>query len=194
MKRRSIFALPLSSLLAALLLPGQPSVANSTGPLASAAKGGHIVLIRHAYAPGTGDPSNFRIGDCSTQRNLDASGRQQARRIGARLRQAFRDPVPVYSSQWCRCLETAGLLGLGPVEELPALNSFYDRPGEEKARMTALRRWLASRSLERPLILVTHQVTITALSGIFPASGEAVVLRRLAPGGWKAVGTVKADR
>jgi len=87
--------------------------------------GGHILMIRHAYAPGSGDPANFKIGDCATQRNLDDRGRSQARAIGDWLRSKGIKDAKIYSSQWCRCLETATLLGLGPVAELPALDSFY---------------------------------------------------------------------
>lgn len=88
--------------------------------------GRHILMIRHALAPGTGDPANFKIGDCSTQRNLDVRGREQARDIGNWLRSNGITSARMYSSQWCRCLETAGLIDLGPVEELPALNSFFE--------------------------------------------------------------------
>ena len=77
--------------------------------------GGHILMIRHALAPGTGDPANFRIGDCSTQRNLDDRGRKQARAIGDWLRSKSITSARVYSSQWCRCLETAERLEMGSV-------------------------------------------------------------------------------
>lgn len=169
-------------------------VSHASEALQTASKGGHIVLIRHAYAPGTGDPADFRIGDCATQRNLDGRGRRQAQRIGTRLRKAGLEGAEVYSSQWCRCLDTAKLLGLGPVRELPALNSFFGRPAEEKPRMAALRSWLAQQKLDRPVVLVTHQVTITAFSGVFPSSGEVVVMRRMGPGKWKVAGTVETAR
>ena len=87
--------------------------------------GGYILMIRHALAPGTGDPVNFKIGDCSTQRNLDDRGRAQARSIGERLRSSGIAKARVYSSQWCRCLETAELINLGSATPLPALNSFF---------------------------------------------------------------------
>lgn len=138
----------------------------------------HVILLRHARAPGTGDPPNFRLGDCSTQRNLSAEGRKQAARIGKQLRAAGLSETTVYSSQWCRCLETARLLGVGPVVELPALNSFFQSPEMEQKHDRALRAWIASADLARPLVLVTHQVNITALTGIVPAEGEVLVLRR----------------
>jgi broad specificity phosphatase PhoE len=141
-------------------------------------KADHMVVLRHARAPGTGDPPNFRLGDCSTQRNLSDAGRQQAARIGRRLREAGLAETKVYSSQWCRCLETARELAVGPVVELPPLNSFFEASDRERGQTEALRAWIASANLSRPVVLVTHQVNITALTGIFPAEGEILILRR----------------
>jgi phosphohistidine phosphatase SixA len=138
----------------------------------------HVIIMRHAAAPGFGDPPNFRLGDCSTQRNLSADGRRQAARIGARLRAAGLAETTVYSSQWCRCLETARELAVGPVVELPALNSFFSFPGWKSDQTRALQAWIAAVELSRPLVLVTHQVNITALTGIFPAEGEVLILKR----------------
>ena len=139
---------------------------------------GLIVLMRHAEAPGTGDPPGFRLGDCETQRNLDDRGRAQARRMGERLRELGIRQARILSSQWCRCLETARLLGLGPVEELPALNSFFGRPEEQATKVAAVKTFLADLTSDgTPVVLVTHQVTVTALTGIYPASGEALLLR-----------------
>jgi broad specificity phosphatase PhoE len=141
-------------------------------------KADHVILLRHARAPGTGDPPNFRLGDCSTQRNLSQEGRDQAARIGVRLRAAGLATTAAYSSQWCRCLETARNLGVGPVVELPALNSFFQSPEVEQKHTRSMRAWIASADLGRPVVLVTHQVNITALTGIVPAEGEILILRR----------------
>lgn len=146
----------------------------------------HVIFLRHTRAPGTGDPPNFRLGDCSTQRNLSDEGRAQASRIGKRLREAGLAETAVYSSQWCRCLETARRPAVGPVAELPALNSFFQSPGEEDSHTWALRAWIGSADLARPVVLVTQQVSITALTGIVPAEGEVLVLRR-EPGGLSVV-------
>jgi broad specificity phosphatase PhoE len=135
---------------------------------------GQVLLLRHAEAPGIGDPDDFRLDDCSTQRNLSPAGREQAATIGRRLREPGVG-ARVYSSQWCRCLETARLLGLGPVTPLPALNSFFGRPAEREPRLAALRAFLAQAPRDRLLVLVTHQVTVTALTGVYPGSGEAVL-------------------
>ena len=131
-------------------------------------------------APGTGDPPEFRIGDCETQRNLDDEGRAQARRFGERLRKAgVEKEAAVYSSQWCRCMETAELLGLGPVRELPALNSFFQRPQDRAGNLAALEEFIKrlGKGTDRPVILVTHQVTISAMTGGWVESGEAKVFR-----------------
>ena len=112
--------------------------------------GGHVLMIRHAYAPGTGDPAHFKIGDCSTQRNLDDRGRSQARTIGDWLRSKGIKVANVYSSQWCRCLETAALLNFGSVTELPALNSFYELPQNREPNIRALRSFIAN--LTQPAI------------------------------------------
>ncbi len=141
-------------------------------------KADHVIVLRHARAPGTGDPAEFRLGDCTTQRNLSEEGRKQAARIGTRLRAAGLAETTVYSSQWCRCLETARGLAVGPVVELPALNSFFQSSDQEEKHTRALRAWIAAADLGRPVVLVTHQVNITALTGIFPAEGEILVLRR----------------
>jgi phosphohistidine phosphatase SixA len=153
--------------------------------------GGYVLMLRHASAPGVGDPENFELGDCATQRNLSNEGRAQARRFGERLRAQGVAAAEVYSSQWCRCLETAELLDLGPVRGLPALNSFFSRPDERDAKLTALRRFLADLGEDSPpVILVTHQVTISAITSRNTASGEAIVLAVDGTGRPPAVGTI----
>lgn len=155
--------------------------------------GGHVALLRHAIAPGTGDPPEFMLDDCSTQRNLSDGGREQAMRIGARFRENGIPAARVYSSQWCRCLETARLLGLGPVEELPVLNSFFRRFERRAQQTRALEAWLAGRDVEDVVVLVTHQVNITALTGVYPASGELVVIRHSDDGDISVLGTLETD-
>ncbi len=151
---------------------------------------GAVALLRHADAPGTGDPAGFALGDCATQRNLGDAGRAQARAIGARLRRAG-VRARVFSSAWCRTRETADLLGLGPVTLLPALNSFFQDSAAGPAQTEALRRFIADWT-GGPLILVTHQVNITALTGVYPRSGELVLLRR-GPDGVRAEGRVQTS-
>jgi len=155
--------------------------------------GGHVVLLRHALAPGTGDPPGFRLGDCQTQRNLSMQGREQATRIGELFRNHGMQTARVFSSQWCRCLETARLLDLGPVEERPVLNSFFNDFSRRDPQTGELRGWLDELPLSEPVVLVTHQVNITALTGVYPASGELVIVRRGENGNLDVIGTVETD-
>ena len=139
--------------------------------------GGHIALMRHAIAPGSDDPPDFRLGACSTQRNLSAGGRDQAVAVGERLREHGLTEARIGSSQWCRCLDTARLLSLGDVEELPFLNSLINYPGRS-ARMTEdLRDWILQQDLGEPTILVTHQVNIQWLLGMPVEEGEILVVQ-----------------
>ncbi|MBO6521113.1 MAG: histidine phosphatase family protein [Rhodospirillales bacterium] len=147
--------------------------------------------MRHATAPGTGDPDNFKIGDCSTQRNLNNAGAKEAQAIGRAIKAGGIKSAKIYSSQWCRCLDTASQLNLGPVTELPALNSFYQRYDTKMVNMRALRRFIAenARSSE-PIILVTHQVTISALTGQFTRQGETIIFRHIGGGEVEVVGSI----
>ena len=138
---------------------------------------GHILMIRHALAPGSGDPPDFKIGDCSTQRNLDDSGRTQAQSIGIWLRTKGIKSARIYSSQWCRCIETANLIDLGPVQELAALNSFYEKTEDREPNLQALNQFISHQPADGKLIiLVTHFVTIEAIAGTSVSSGEGVLL------------------
>lgn len=168
--RRAVFVVPM-------VLAAGPGRAEASA-LALLGRGGHVGIMRHAIAPGGGDPPGLRLDDCATQRNLNEEGRAQAVRIGARLREAGIARARVLTSQWCRTRETAALLGFGAPKDLPILNSFFGDRGSGPAQTDALRAWLAADALDVPTLLVTHQVNITALTGVFPASGELLVLHR----------------
>lgn len=154
-----------------LMLPGA-ALANDWEALDTP---GAFAIMRHALAPGTGDPANLTVGDCSTQRNLSQQGRDQATRIG----QAFQDRGHAFdivlTSQWCRCRDTAELLTLGPVEEVPAFNSFFQDFSTRDSQTAEALTFLADRS-DRPFI-VTHQVNIRALTGQTTRSGEVLIVR-----------------
>lgn len=138
----------------------------------------HFAMIRHANAPGTGDPLNFKIGDCKTQRNLSEAGKSQAEAIGKKLRSKIGAEFFVYTSQWCRCKDTAKLLGGRPAIELPVLNSFFQNPAVSSQQTRELKVWLKDNlSKQVPLVLVTHQVNITELTGVFPSEGEILILK-----------------
>jgi phosphohistidine phosphatase SixA len=176
----------------ALLLAAAPARADEA-LWTALAEGGHVALMRHAHAPGTGDPDDFRLDDCSTQRNLDQTGREQARGTGDAFRQHGVIVGQIFSSQWCRCLETAKLLALGEVYPFPPLNSFFGDRERGPKQTAALRALLANTDAEGPsLVMVTHQVNITALTGIFPGSGEIVVLRLGGPDIFETIGSIAA--
>ena len=180
-------------LLAMLMACGATAATDEAALHHALRSGGHVLIMRHAIAPGVGDPDRFKLGDCSTQRNLSQDGRDQARRLGARLRALGLSNARVYTSQWCRASETAQLLKLGEVAELPLLNSFFAHPDRNDAQTQALRQWLRRQDSSRHLVLVTHQVNITALTGVYPASGEVVVVRTSADGALRTVGSLRTD-
>ncbi|WP_374450248.1 histidine phosphatase family protein [Stella sp.] len=162
----------LATLLAASAARASPDAA-----WAALADGSGIALVRHATAPGAGDPPGFRLDDCTTQRNLSDAGRAEARRLGAAFRQRGIAVGRVLSSRWCRSLETARLAFGDAVAPEPALDSFFADRSAGDARTAAARRLIAGRSPGRPLVMVTHHVNIIALAGIAPQSGEMIVVR-----------------
>ena len=152
--------------------------ANENTALQQMRDGGAVLLIRHALAPGIGDPEEFKLDDCSTQRNLDAQGRAQAKAMGDWLRAREITNVKLYSSQWCRCLETARLMNLGNVTPLPALNSFFERPADREPNLSALRKFIRENTKPGELIImVTHQVTISAITDKWTDSGHGKLVR-----------------
>lgn len=180
--------------LALLLAPGPGSADEADVAWAALRQDGHVALLRHASAPGTGDPPGFRLEDCATQRNLSPEGRSEAEEIGGGFRSYGVRVDVVYSSEWCRCLETAQLLDLGDVVPLPPLNSFLGQPEQEGPQMAALRAWIAEHSPRGAVVLVTHQVVVTSLTGIVPASGEIVVARPRADGRLDVIGRIPPPR
>ena len=152
---------------------------NQTEKLTSLMKGnGYLLMIRHAKAPGFGDPSNIKIGDCSTQRNLNNEGKLQATKTGEVLKQNNIQASAIFSSQWCRCLETAKLLDMGEVKELSSLNSFFEKTQNKEPNLKALKSFINSQDTNKKLIImVTHQVTISAISGEYVSSGDGILLK-----------------
>lgn len=140
-------------------------------------RGGVVLAMRHALAPGTFDPPGFRLDDCRTQRNLDEEGREQARRIGAWFRAQALRPARVRSSPWCRCLETASL-AFGRGERWMALASPARSDAQERAqRLQELRRALAAVPAGRFEAWVTHQFVLQDLAASSVTSAEALVLQ-----------------
>jgi len=192
MERRTLIKLAVE---ACLDLPSAslagPAKANEA-LWAALREGRAFAMMRHALAPGTGDPANFDVNDCTTQRNLSVEGREQARRAG----DAFRDNgillADVKTSAWCRCRDTASLMNLGTPEVLEPLNSFFQNRGQRDPQTQALKQWLAERSGSGPLLLVTHQVNISALTGEGTRSGEVLVIR-LDGGAVEVLGSILID-
>ena len=181
----------ISKLFIALLIfiAAAGASADQTEVIDRLKSGGHILMIRHALAPGNGDPPDFKIGDCSTQRNLDENGRFQARSIGDWLRIKEIKSARVYSSQWCRCLETARLIDLGPVQELAALNSFYEKVEDREPNLRALNQFISQQPVDGQLIVfVTHFVTISAIAEAGVLSGEGVLLELQKDAPYRVVG------
>ena len=180
MNRRTFLATIAGGLLAAPLaiwLLGVPGMAAADPQEAWAAlvKGGHVALIRHGNAPPGygGDPPGFKIDDCATQRHLDEKGRAQGRALGEAFRRHGVHPDKILSSSWCRCLETARLMALGPVDSRLAVAA-SDRSPE---RLAALRQLLAGWRGPGTLVVVTHALTVQGLVGILPGQAETVVVR-----------------
>jgi phosphohistidine phosphatase SixA len=164
-------------ILVLFLLSGiVPALATEAG-WAALREGGKVVLLRHADALGTGDPANFELEDCSTQRNLSDRGRQQARRIGA-LFAARAAPVErVLSSRYCRALETARLaFGDQLLEPFPALDVLSTDPETEAEQIETVIERIRQYSGTGNLVMVTHPSNMAALTGISPRGAEAFIV------------------
>jgi phosphohistidine phosphatase SixA len=141
-------------------------------------EGGHVVLLRHAYATAAGDPANVAVDDCSTQRPLSERGRQQARKMGALFSARAERTEKVLTSQFCRCTETAALAFRGSTTE--TLTALDPLPEDETARKTQLddiKKVIAGWQGSGNLVLITHLANIQALTGGSAREGEAVIVR-----------------
>ena len=134
----------------------------------------NVFFLRHALAPGYGDPPDFNIDNCKTQRNLSTEGKDQATFIGTDLKNIGISFDEIYSSEWCRCIETASLLSLGDVSTFPGLNSFFQDHYDREETLGKLMKQLKSLDKNSRVLMVTHQVVISAITGINVSSGEAV--------------------
>ena len=138
--------------------------------------GDKIIMIRHALAPGRGDPKGFKIDDCSTQRNLDQAGIVQSRMIGQSFKKIGIKFSKVYSSFWCRCIDTALNMKVGKFETHDGLNSFYEGYANRKITLKKLNNLIMSfDKSDGPYLLVTHYVNILAFTGLSTSSGGMVV-------------------
>jgi phosphohistidine phosphatase SixA len=163
--------------LSLLLSGAQPALA---GLLEDLTDGQHVLLMRHADAPGVGDPASYKLDQCATQRNLGEVGRQQSVLIGRWLSSQGVTNPKLFSSAWCRCVDTGRLLALGSVTVEPSLNSFFDDMSLATSQTASLQRFITA-SLKahpkQPLILVTHHVNIQSLTGRVVSVGDMVLVR-----------------
>lgn len=190
--RRIVLA--IVAILLGICIAADSAGAGQTEAWSALRAGGHVALMRHADAPGGfGDPPGFKVEDCATQRNLSAKGRADARKIGARLKSEGIVLNTILSSPWCRCIDTATLLELGPVKTEPTFGNVVvlrdQREALTSGARTVIDRWTDSGIL----LVVTHGANIQALTGIQPASGEIVVVRGGSGGGREAVGRLMLD-
>jgi phosphohistidine phosphatase SixA len=169
-------------MLLMMLCLSTAAVANLVSPMTD---GQHILFMRHADAPGFSDPAGYRLDQCSTQRNLGAIGKKQAEQTGQWLSQQGIEHAKVFSSPWCRCMDTASLLKKGPVVIEKALGSFFGNMNLASQQTEALRQ-LVQASLKQfpkmPIIMVSHHVNIEAFTGVVLGSGD-MVLVKIGPNG-----------
>ena len=180
----------LQTLLAASALPTVSSNAQSPPDVAALLRaGGCVLMLRHAQTEaGFGDPPNFQLGQCSTQRNLSDEGRAQSKRIGQWFASRKLLANSVQSSAWCRCKDTA-TIAFGRFDLLTALNSTFDNSNSQAAQTEALRERLKGIRAGQFEVWVTHQVNISAMTGEGPAMGEGFVVK---PGSGSSRGQVMA--
>ena len=156
-----------------------------------ARKGNKVILIRHALAPGSGDPAGFKIGDCKTQRNLNKAGIEQSKKIG-KIFKGNKIPIDiVLSSEWCRCKDTA-FHAFGKFKEFSALNSTFSTTynKNEPRQIKEIEKYLMNWEGEgKNLILVTHYSVITAITNAAPSSGEIVISNK----NLNVIGTIKTN-
>ena len=152
--------------------------------------GEKIIFIRHAYAPGNGDPDNFNLNNCSTQRNLSESGKVQAKNIGKFFEKNQIEFDRVLSSEWCRCKETA-ILAFKNFETKIFLNSFYSFEFSENKnkQILDLKKYVKKFESKKNLILVTHYVVISEVLNYLPSSGEIVISDK----DFKMIGSIKIN-
>ena len=138
--------------------------------------GGKLIFIRHAYAPGNGDPAGFNLNDCSTQRNLSEDGRKQAQSIGEFFKKNKIEIDKVLSSEWCRCKDTAKI-AFKNYSTNSFLNSFYSSKFSKNKdkQILAFNNYIKNFRSKKNLILVTHYVFISEVLNYGPSSGEIVV-------------------
>jgi phosphohistidine phosphatase SixA len=181
----------ITALLISLL--GQSAMANELAiwdKLQGTNPKGYVLLLRHTIAPGVGDPENFKLNDCSTQRNLSQLGREDAKAVGDWLERRDIKISRVESSRWCRAKETAQLLGIGRVRLNANLDSLFESQDPANAIQTVrVKKQIVDwRNKSGLLVLVGHFVNIGAVAGVGVGSGEGVLVKADSKGKITVVG------
>ena len=135
----------------------------------------NVVFLRHSIAPGFGDPKNFKIDDCSTQRNLSKTGILQARSIGKFFIENNIEFSEILSSQWCRCKDTINEMNIGNWKTFPGLNSFFQNFSKKQIVLPLLYDKLKNVKNDELILLVTHQIVISEITNVSPPSGDIVI-------------------
>ena len=180
---------------AVLVLLSGSAAADEGAAIEALREGNLVALMRHAEAPGpVGDPPNFKLEDCSTQRNLSDEGRATARRVGAALKRNGARIARVLSSPWCRCLDTARLMDVGSVEVSRAFRNSFVLGKERESIAREARAVISGWKGPGTLLVVTHGDTIASLVAINPAEGEILLVASEPNGQLRLVGRLPARR
>ena len=135
----------------------------------------NIIFLRHSIAPGFGDPDYFNLNHCSTQRNLDEEGISQSKNIGKFFKSNNIKFSEVLSSEWCRCKDTVNEMKIGKWKTFSGLNSFFQGYSNKDEVLNKLNKKLSSTTNDELVLMVTHQVVISNITGIAPPSGGIVI-------------------
>jgi phosphohistidine phosphatase SixA len=173
-----VHAIQFALFIAFMLAGGAANAADDSASAWTALRAdGYVALIRHASAPGpAGDPADYKLDDCTTQRNLSEQGREQARSLGERFRSQRAKVGKIVSSQWCRCRQTAELMNMGPVEVAPTFNNAFVLNAMRDELTAGARATIAAWRGPGTLVVVTHGQNIMAMLGVHPREGEVIVV------------------
>jgi phosphohistidine phosphatase SixA len=177
LKCRMVHAIQFALFIAFMLASGAANAADESAAWNALRADGNVALIRHASAPGpAGDPADYRLDDCATQRNLSEQGRTEARTLGERFRTQRVKVGKIVSSEWCRCRQTAELMNIGPVEVAPTFNNAFVLNVMRDALTAGARSTIGAWRGPGTMVVVTHGQNIMAMLGIHPREGEVIVV------------------
>ena len=174
---RMVRAIQFALFIAFVLAIGAANATDESAAWNALRADGYVALIRHASAPGpAGDPADYKLDDCATQRNLSEQGRAEARALGERFRTQRVKVGKIVSSEWCRCQQTAELMNIGPVEVEPTFNNAFVLNALRDALIASARATIVAWRGPGTMVVVTHGQNIMAMLGIHPREGEVIVV------------------